>query len=96
LNHNISSKSRIWGSIVHSRIYCPHFWEREGRRKQSLDDGINLGSTGTLAVNSLGPAGLKEGSVVDVGEQSPQEEEPNYKKMQRAGTFGIEETVIQR
>jgi hypothetical protein len=53
--------------------YGPHCWERgkgrwrERERRKPLDDCNASGSTGTLAVNRSGRAGLKEGAVVAAG-----------------------------
>jgi hypothetical protein len=53
-------------------VMAPTVWGGGGWRKREtekpLDDGDTSGSTGTLAVNRSGRAGLKEGAVVAVEE----------------------------
>jgi hypothetical protein len=63
----------MWGSTGHSRSYRPHWWEsgseneREWKGKSS-DDCDTPGSTGNLAANRSGQAGLKKGEEVAVEE----------------------------
>jgi hypothetical protein len=55
--------------------------ERERERERTLDDGDTYGSPGTLAVNSLGRAGLKEAADVAVGKQTMgRKETPSQRK----------------
>jgi hypothetical protein len=74
-----SSFSRRCGNTGHSMCYGPHWCERKRvkereRIKKHLYDCDAFGSTGTLAVNRSGRAGLKEGADAVAGEWSPQEE----------------------
>jgi hypothetical protein len=65
---------------------------REREKGRTSDDGDTSGSSGMLAGNRSGQAGLKEGADVAVGVRSPQER-PKHKTPQ-AGTLGKEEQLI--